>query len=203
MSETFVRVGKVKDAHGIRGELYVVLFAGEADWLNKFKELRLVVEAGGADVKNYQIKSARVHKAGLIVKTNEIKDRNEAETLKGRLVEIPEAFLISKPGETIFLREILGFKVSTKARGEIGPVVKFSSNVAQDLLVVDTAHGQFEIPFVEAFIVKINYEAKTILMDLPEGLLGEEIGPELSKRDGQSDHLAEVDDGPESESEGQ
>ncbi len=194
MSESYVRVGKMKDAHGIRGELFVVLFAGEAEWLGKLKELRLVVENGSSEPKTYQIKSARAHKNGLIVKTMELKDRNEAEALKGLLVEIPESFLVSKPGEQIFLREILGFTVSTVAKGEIGKVVKFSSNVAQDLLVVATKKGEFEIPFVDAFVKKMDYKAGTILMDLPEGLLGEADDAVLSARDGQNDHLAESDD---------
>lgn len=194
MSESYVRVGKMKDAHGIRGELFVVLFAGEAEWLDKLKELRLVFENGSGEPKTYQIKSARAHKNGLIVKTMEIKDRNEAETLKGLLVEIPESFLVSNPGEQIFLREILGFTVSTVAKGEIGKVVKFSSNVAQDLLVVATKKGEFEIPFVDAFVKKMDYKAGTILMDLPDGLLGEADDAVLSARDGQNDHLAESDD---------
>ena len=29
-TDEFVRVGKVKDAHGIKGELFIILFAGEA-----------------------------------------------------------------------------------------------------------------------------------------------------------------------------
>ena len=191
-SGKFVRVGKMKDAHGIRGELFIVLFASEAYWLKSLKDIRLVKEDGLAAPIIFEVKSARAHKNGFIVKTTSIKDRNEAETLKGLLLEIPEEFLVSKPGEAIFLREIFGFKVSTVAQGEIGPIVGFSSNVAQDLLVVETAKGQFEIPYVKPFVKKVDYVAKTILLDLPVGLLGEDVGAELSVMDGQSDHLADA-----------
>jgi 16S rRNA processing protein RimM len=191
-SGKFVRVGKMKDAHGIRGELFVVLFASEAYWLKSLKDLRLVKEDGSAEPKIFEVKSARAHKNGLIVKTEGIKDRNEAEALKGLLVEIPEEFLVSKPGEAIFLREILGFNVSTVAQGEIGPIIGFSSNVAQDLLVVKTVKGEFEIPYVKPFVKKVDYKSKTILLDLPLGLLGEELDPALSVRDGQTDHLADA-----------
>ena len=97
--ESFVKVGKIKDAHGIRGELFVLLFAGEADWLTKMKDLRLVKESSELPPQFFSVKSARFHKNGMIVKTNEIKDRNQAESLKGLVLEIPEAFLVSKPGE--------------------------------------------------------------------------------------------------------
>ncbi len=175
----YVRVGKIKDAHGIRGELFVVLFAGEAAWLDQLETLRLVPEAGGPE-QTFAVKSARAHKNGLIVKSADIKDRNQAETLKGLIVEIPESFMVSEPGEAIYLREIQDFML--RNRGEdVGRIVKFSSNTVQDLLVVKAAGGEYEIPFVEDFVTDIDYEARVVDMDLPHGLLGDE---EEAERDG-------------------
>ncbi len=173
MKEAFVRVGKVKDAHGIKGELFVTLFAGEAAWLPQLKELKLVKEDDSLAPRTFQIKSVRMHKNGLIAKTIDIADRNEAETLKGWLMEIPSELLVSEKGEEIFLREIRGFKVVTKHKGEVGTVEAFGTNTVQDLLVVRTAHGDFEIPFVEAFVERLDFENKVIYLDIPEGLLGE------------------------------
>lgn len=172
-AETYVRVGKVKDAHGIKGELFVVLFAGEAAWIDDLDTLRLVPESGGAEPKIFTIKSARLHKNGLIAKTEELKDRNAAEALKGLLLEVPEEFLVSESGESIFLREVLGFRVVEKVAGDVGFVRAFSSNGFQDLLVVETKTGDYEVPFVEAFVERIDYEARTMHLDLPVGLLGE------------------------------
>lgn len=171
-AKAFVRVGKVKDAHGIRGELFIVLFAGEAEWLDQLEVIRLVPEAGGA-VREFEVKSVRLHKNGLIAKTEELRDRNAAEALKGLMLEIPESFLVSSPGESIYLREIENFKVIVKDRGEVGTITAFSSNGAQDLLVVATPEGPFDIPFVEAFVEEIDYKAREVRMNLPEGLLGE------------------------------
>lgn len=176
--EGFVRVGRVKDGHGIKGEIFITLFAGEAAWLGKLKELRLVNEAP-VEVKAFSIKSARLHKNGLIVKTNEIRDRNEAEALKGWFLEIPSEFLVSDRGDSIYLHEIHGFRVFVKHKGEVGTIEGFSSNGIQDLLIVKTNWGEFEIPFVEPFVENIEYEAKEIHLDLPEGLLGELEGDEM------------------------
>jgi 16S rRNA processing protein RimM len=172
--EAFVRVGKVKDAHGIRGELFIVLFAGEAEWLGDLETMRLVPENPSAGVaRELKVKSARLHKNGIIAKTEEIRDRNAAEALKGLLLEIPEDFLVSQPGESIFLREIDGFMVHDLEKGEVGKIVGFSHNGAQDLLLVETPKGEFALPFVDAFVEKIDYEARLVRMDLPVGLLGE------------------------------
>ena len=209
---TFVRVGKVKDAHGIRGELFIVLFAGEAAWLNQLKSIRLVNDPDAAAPRvnphqkltpakpakpqpkgplTFAVKSARIHKNGLIVKSADIRDRNHAEELRGMLLEVPESFLISKPGEELFLREVLGFGIVDLNRdGEkIGSVKGFSSNGAQDLLVVKAATGDVEIPFVTDFVDEIDYAAKEIRMKLPAGLLGE-----LEDEDGEDDSFVDDND---------
>ena len=169
----YVRVGKVKDAHGIKGELFIVLFAGEAAWLDKLVNLRLVSDAPGSDAKNFTLKSARLHKNGLIAKTVDLKDRNQAEALRGLILEIPEEFLTSIAGESIFLREIEGFRVYTSANGAVGTVTGFGSNGVQDLLVVKTDRGEFEIPFVDAFVTRLDFNTREIHLHLPEGLMGE------------------------------
>lgn len=180
----FVQVGKVKDAHGIKGELFITLFAGEAAWLEKLKEIRLVSAMEPRQSRIFSAKSVRLHKNGLIAKTNEIKDRNEAESLRGWFFEIPEEFLISEIGETIYLKEIEGFKVFTKEKGEVGRVTGFASNTAQDLLIVTTSWGEFEIPFVEAYIDTLDFDSGELHLDLPQGLLGELDGELGGEREG-------------------
>lgn len=175
----FVRVGKVKDAHGIKGELFLLLFSGEAAWLEQLKIVRLLESEGdGAHVRELTVRSARLHKNGLIVKTEELKDRDAAEALKGWLFEVPSSFFVSAKGEALYLREIQGFTVVCADKGEIGTVEGFGFNGAQDLLLVKTAWGEFEVPFVEAFVDEIDHGARRIRMNLPPGLLGELDGDE-------------------------
>ena len=174
-SPEFIAVGRVKDAHGLKGELFIVLFTGEAAWLKKLKSLRLSPPSGSvAPAIEAAVKAARLHKNGLIVSSPDIVGRTAAEKLRGYELAVPEAFFVSAPGESIFLREIAGFSVFTADAGELGPIVAFSSNGAQDLLVVRTAKGQFQIPFVDAFVKRIDYEAKRIDMEIPAGLLGDD-----------------------------
>jgi 16S rRNA processing protein RimM len=169
---TFITVGKVKDAHGLKGELYITLFAKEAAWLPSLKTIQLKVSET-AQSTNFSVKNARLHKGGLIVMTHEIRDRNEAEALKGSLFEIPSEFLVSKKGESIYLKEIEGFSVQIEGQSELATIVGFGSNGAQDLLLLKMPHGEFEVPFVEAFVKEINYSQQKLHLNLPPGLLGE------------------------------
>lgn len=215
VDENFRVVGRVKDAHGLKGELWVVLFAGQADWLQSLKDeglFRLSKKESLASVelselKSFALKGARAHKNGVILQSPEIKDRTAAEAFKGFFLTIPEAFLVAEDGESYFLSEIEGFRVLEDKR-EIGTIVGFSHNGAQDLLQVSLVKGTrdgvkakdiIEIPFVEEFVFEVDDEEQVIHVDLPEGLIEVQLG--LDKKEAADDQdSGEPEDEPEDES---
>jgi len=167
-------VGKVLDAHGIKGDIYALVFSGDASWVAKIKSLNL-------DNQTFEVKKIKVFKKGFIATLSQITDRNMAEALKGAEVWIDSFLFVSKDGESLFLSELLNFTLDDKILGKIGSVHSFSTNGLQDLLVISgerssqnsaaTLAVTFEIPFVKEFVIKIDYSDKIIYMNLPEGLL--------------------------------
>lgn len=158
------QIGKVLDAHGIRGDLYCIVFSGDASWAPDLETLKL----GSEDFKILRIKE---FKKGFIVSLEGFADRNRAESFKGREVWVDEENFVSDDGEAVFLNEILGFEVEDKVAGPIGKITAFSSNGEQDLLVISYKNKNVEIPFVEDFVLEMNFEKKKIVTILPEGLL--------------------------------
>lgn len=192
VAEKYRVVGRVKDAHGLKGELWVVLFAGQADWLEslldegKFRLSKKESLEGlsESDLTEFPIKNVRAHKNGLIMHSTSVKDRTAAEGYKGYFLAIPEEFLVSDEGESYFLSEIEGFRVLEEKR-EIGVVTGFSHNGAQDLLIVSLVKGardgvnakdEIEIPFVEELVIEVDEDAKTLHVDLPNGLIEVQLG---------------------------
>jgi 16S rRNA processing protein RimM len=185
-------VGRVKDAHGLKGEIWVVLFAGKADWLDSMKDEGLyrlskkeslagLVES---DLKQFPIKGARAHKNGVILQSALVKDRTAAEAFKGHFLAIPADFLVAEEGDSYFLTEIEGFRVLEDKR-EIGTITGFSHNGAQDLLIVSLVKGaragvnakdEIEIPFVEELVPEIDEEARVVHVELPNGLIEVQLG---------------------------
>jgi 16S rRNA processing protein RimM len=165
------KVGKIKDAHGLRGDLHVLVFSKDASWAEDLKIAALGVTEDEKALKTYSIEKWKPFKEGLLLKFENVPDRTAAEKLKGQLFFIPEELLTSEEGETIYLSEIEGFEVIDHQGVKLGKIVGFSNNQAQDLLVVEkVSGGQAEIPFVEDFIVDINFENRQVQMDLPEGI---------------------------------
>lgn len=160
-------IGKIKEAHGLRGESYVLLFAKKADWLKKAKTLALGATPEKAE-RETNYRKTRELPEGLILHFEGVQDRTQAEALINQFVFIDEEHLVANKGETVFLNEILGFEVLNR-NVLVGTVLSLSSNGPQDLLVV--GEREFLIPFVEAFILEIDFPNRKIFMDLPEGLL--------------------------------
>ncbi len=170
-----ITVGKIRDAHGLKGELFVVLFAKRADWSERLNEFQLTrkeqIDGKWVEVAHsFHVKRIKPHKNGLILKPLELDDRTAAESFRGATFEIPLELLTSSEGETIFLKEIDGFLVVNHDI-ELGPIVGFSSNGSQDILQVNTLHGEALIPLIPEFVESLDFKNKKVLMKLPEGLV--------------------------------
>ena len=163
-------VGKVREAHGLKGDLYILIFGGDISWAKRMKTFGLKAKDSD-EIRTLTVERTKPFKKGLIVKAAEIADRTAAEGVEHLEFFVDDELLVSKPGETIFLSEIKNFKLKDPEQTVLGEIVGFSSNGVQDLLVVETAAGKkVEIPFVDAFIKKIDFKHQAVVMDLPEGL---------------------------------
>lgn len=164
-------VGWVQSAHGIRGEVFVRLYAGQADWLDEAEQLSLLLK-NESILKVFSIHKLNVHKDGLIVKFNEVRDRNQADTVAKSGVYIPEEWLESEEGDPVFLKQIDGFEICDKEGAVLGKITGFASNGPQDLLRVKTAAAKEAlVPLVDAFLIHIDFDKQQVTMDLPPGLL--------------------------------
>lgn len=177
----FTTVGKVKKAHSLRGEVYIYIFAKEAEWLPLLEKAYLIQEISempGNSVKHttYEIEKKKWHKEGIIAKLRGVDDRNASEALVGALFEVPDEFFVSDSEGDFYLREILQFSLENQDGEILGQVIGFSTNNAQDLAVVRSeANKDFLVPLIDDWIVELNREEKVLKMDLPEGLFDDGV----------------------------
>lgn len=166
-----LKVGKVKEAHGIKGELYILIFSKELLWLNKIKEVHLQ-DPKTHKTQSFSIERARPHKSGFILQTSMIKDRTQAEGFKGWEFYLPKDLFTTEGNDDFYLCEVEGFKVIEQGLGEVGTVVGFVSNASQDLIRLKSQENlEFLIPLVDDFITQVDRSKKILHMSLPPGLL--------------------------------
>lgn len=172
----YIKVGWVKEAHGLKGDVYIKLLSSPGnlkmpDWAESVKNYYLSKE--DQLPKECSFISLKPHKEGMLAKIDGVSDRNQSEALRGFALYIEKEDLKSEPGESIYLHEILGFKVVDVKDNPLGVIKDFSTATAQDLIVIQTEDGLFDVPWVEEFISNLDFESKIVVMDLPEGLLSE------------------------------
>lgn len=170
-----MKIGKVRDAHGMKGELFVISFTKDLVWLEAIEELELkgamANEKGKHEetVLRFPIQSYKPHKKGAIVRVEGVSNRTDAEKLIGFTIEVDPQVLTSEAGEKIFLREVEGFVVLNQGQ-ERGVIVGFSSNGAQDLATIKRDGAEFSVPFIPEMIEQIDWPSKKVLMKYPPEL---------------------------------
>ncbi len=170
----FRKIGKIKSAHGLKGEVYILIFSGDTSWVEK--NIVIQLERIQGQFKNYKIEKFKIHKDGIIASFESVNNRNESEDLVGLEVHVSKEIFTSKNGDSIYLTEIEQFQVFNSNQF-IGIITGFSTNGSQDILLVDHIKNNklqlkpIEIPFVSDFVESIDYKQKIVKMNLPEGLI--------------------------------
>lgn len=169
MKNDFRKIGKIKSSHGIKGEVFILIFSKDTSWVKN--NINLKLSKNDSDFKDMKILKFKPHKEGVIATLDSIVTRNESDLLIGHDIWIEGENFESKNGESIYLIEIENFEVIDEVLKNIGVIKGFSTNGLQDLLVIENKKETFEVPFVKEFIVDIDYKQKIVKTKLPEGLL--------------------------------
>lgn len=111
------------------------------------------------------------HKQFLVLKFTGIETISEAEPLVGCELQVPAESRAKLEAGWNYVSELIGCVVFDGGR-EIGKVadVQFGAGEAP-LLLVRSGSSEYEIPFAEAYLKKVDVGAQRIEMELPEGLL--------------------------------
>ena len=104
MSEKMIRVGKIINCHGVKGELVVLPLT---DSIRRFKKLKSAfLEMPGGRYNDVTVLTAREHKGNVLITLEGIDDRNAAERLKNVYLCVrPEQAV--KPKDAFFIFEIM------------------------------------------------------------------------------------------------
>ena len=132
-----------------------------------------------------------LHKGRIVFKFAGIDSINDAEALRGLDVAIPVEERASLTDGSVYISDLIGCEVidlgkesmaeaADSSEHKIGRVIDVDREAS--LLVAEDANGgEVLIPFVQAYIVRIDIAARRIEMRLPQGLL--EINAPLSEEE--------------------
>lgn len=166
----FLVVGKVVGAHGLGGELKVLVLSKDP---HRYGRMRQAFVGRDDEIPQpWTIRGTRLHGGHVLLKLEGCDDRPAAETFRGCLVQVPldEAIPLEK-GE-YYEHQILGLAVWTASGEWLGDVDEIIYTGANEVYVVHGA-GQREIliPAIESVVLHVDLEAGRLIVELPDELL--------------------------------
>lgn len=140
-SERRIALAAVAGAHGVKGELRLKLFTESIDGLKRYE----TVYVGGVPRRVLEVRQSGQTP---IARIEGVSDRNEAEALRGSLVEVDRSALPPLEDGEYYHADLIGLPAVDTAGKPIGTVVAVENYGAGDLLEVEDEAGKRSlIPF--------------------------------------------------------
>ena len=170
----WVEVGYVLRAHGVAGELRVVLHSPDDGLPESVERVRLVK---GSNSKKYRLQSLRPTKDAVLVRLVGVGGREEAASLKGHTIEVEEGQLPGVEGREHYLYQVVGSAVVGVNGDLLGRLEGFLETSAHPIAILKHEGAERLIPWVEAFFVGFDRGSRVVTMDVPVGLWDEPEPP--------------------------
>lgn len=150
-------VGIILKPHGVRGAVKV---GPLTDDVARFKDLKQVF----IDLKKYTVQSTQFNNGEVILSFEELKDRNEAELLRNKKVEIEKADAVKLEEGRYFIVDIIGCEVFVGDES-IGKVDDVLQNGAADVYVIKSEKSECMVPALKKLLLLVDVENKKIVLD--------------------------------------
>jgi 16S rRNA processing protein RimM len=170
----YVIVGRVRKAHGIRGELVVesltdapeVVFASGRHLLAGTIDGQIAAGAG-----ELHIRRATPFKGGWIVRVDEISDRSAAELWRERYFLLPAAELAPLADDEVYFHDLVGLRVELTGGAPLGRVEALFELPQGLVLDVRTDRGTVMVPYRPEVVTSVDLASGLVVIDPPPGLL--------------------------------
>lgn len=162
-------IGEITSPFGIHGQVKVRALTDNVEHLRR----RIRTVYVGPERREYQLKRVLAHKPGVLVLTlGGVTTRDEADSLRGSEVAIPEREAAPLGEDEYFIHQLYGLKVVDEAGDEIGTVREVMETGANDVLVV-AREGKADalIPVIRDVVVSLDIPSGRVTIRPLEGLL--------------------------------
>lgn len=161
-------VAVVGGPHGVSGEVTVELLGENPDRLVAGSRL-LAVGHTEESPRELTISSSRPHRGRYLVRFSGVDNRNEAESLRGTALCVPEASARPRDDQ-VWIKDLYGLEVVDTGGRELGRVVEVWDYPAQDVLEIETPGGRKLLPLVRDLVPEVDLESGRLVVSPPEGV---------------------------------
>ena len=171
-SSTKLRVGRFLKAHGLKGAIKLELYTdspNERFVPGAVLELQVPEESPWFG-KTVTVSELKWFNSSPVLFLKDVSDRTQAESLIKAILLVEQPLDVSpQEPDAWYDHQLAGLKV-IRDGSEIGTLLRVEHMPAQDLLVIKTEEAEVLLPFVKAFVPKVDVSAGVIEITPPGGL---------------------------------
>ncbi len=162
-------LGKIVKKYSFKGELLAKLDTDEPDLYQNLDAIFLDLRG---NLVPFFIESSQLHKSDLLrLKFEDVETEADAEALIKSELYLPLELLPKLEGNKFYFHEVIGFTITDENFGNVGIIKAVNDSTAQALFEVDRNGVEILIPMNDEFIVKVDRDNKTVIVNTPEGLI--------------------------------
>jgi len=162
-------LGKIVKKYSFKGELLAKLDTDEPEL---YENLDAIFVSLRNNLVPFFIESCQLHKSDLLrIKFEEVDTEEDADALMKSDLFLPLELLPKLEGNKFYFHEIIGFTIKDQDFGNVGIIKGINDSTAQALFEIDRDGIEILIPMNDEFIIEVNRDSKTILVNTPSGLI--------------------------------
>lgn len=167
-------LGKVVTKYSFRGELIIKLDTDEPEL---YTNLNAIFIDLGNNLVPFFIERSLLQKGNqLRVKFEGVNNESDADGILKCDVYLPLNLLPKLEGNKFYYHEVIGFAMKDVNYGAVGTITGINDSSAQPLFEVENGAIQLLIPMIDDFIKKVDRKNKSILVEVPAGLIEMYLG---------------------------
>ena len=164
-----IEVGRIADAWGIKGWFKVLPHSAQPEALFSSKRWFLQAPGIAGGAFRLPISEAKEHSDCIVATSPEVPDRDAAEALRGARVFVPRSSFPTAADDEYYWVDLIGLAVVNREGIALGAVRELLATGPQTTLVLaaeqDGKPVERLIPFVAAFVDKVDLAGRTITVD--------------------------------------
>ncbi|MCD4814338.1 ribosome maturation factor RimM [bacterium] len=166
--EEWVMIAKVGAPHGVSGEVKIFSLS---DVSGRFENLRCVHWIGKQKkAQRLTVVSSRPCERFIILRFQEIQDRNQAAGLTNGWLALPKVQRGTLSPDNYFIDDIIGLTVEDQQGRVLGNVVDVYQTGSNDVYEIrGSGKKEMMLPARKEIILKIDLEQKKMIVKIPEG----------------------------------